>query len=283
MDTRDLRGKVGVVTGAGSGIGRATALALAERGADVAVCDVDERGVQETADAVKALGRSVLAEVVDVAQAAAMEDFARKTQAELQRVDIVINNAGIGNAGLFVDVPLDAWEKILAINIRGVVHGCHAFLPGMIEADRGGHIVNIASMAGYCQAPGMTAYGATKFAVLGFSESLRPELALHGIGVTAICPGVINTAIVRTAPMYGANDDPELREEGIRAFERRNYSPERVAAGILAAIRKNRSVAPISPEAWIGYWAKRFFPASVRWLARRSAMARRDRMGRETP
>ena len=83
--------------------------------------------------------------------------------------------------------------------------------------------------------------------------------------------------------MYGVNDDPQLREEGIRAFERRNYSPERVAAGILAAIRKNRSVAPISPEAWIGYWAKRFFPASVRWLARRSAMARRDRMGRETP
>ncbi len=278
MDTRNLSGKVGVVTGAGSGIGRATALALAERGANLAICDVDDIGLAETADRIKALGREVFSQTVDVAQADAMQAFSQATRSALGRVDIVVNNAGIGLAGLFVDVPLEAWTKILGINISGVIHGCHAFLPGMIEADAGGHIVNIASMAGYCQAPGMTAYGTTKFGVLGFSESLRAELSLHGIGVTAVCPGVINTAIVRTSKMYGLNEDPELRELGIRAFERRNYSPERVAQKILRAVQKNRGVAPISPEAWAGYWVKRLAPGLIAWFARRSARANQNRM-----
>ncbi len=278
MDTRNLSGKVGVVTGAGSGIGRATALALAERGANLAICDVDDIGLAETADRIKALGREVFSQTVDVAQADAMQAFSQATRSALGRVDIVVNNAGIGIAGLFVDVPLEAWTKILGINISGVIHGCHAFLPGMIEADAGGHIVNIASMAGYCQAPGMTAYGTTKFGVLGFSESLRAELSLHGIGVTAVCPGVINTAIVRTSKMYGLNEDPELREQGIRAFERRNYSPERVAQKILRAVQKNRGVAPISPEAWAGYWVKRLAPGLIAWFARRSARANQNRM-----
>jgi len=277
MDTRNLSGKVGVVTGASSGIGRATALALAERGANLAICDVDDVGLTQTADRIKALGREVLSQTVDVAQADAMQAFAQATRSALGRVDIVVNNAGIGLAGLFVDVPLEAWTKILGINISGVIHGCHAFLPGMIEADAGGHIVNIASMAGYCQAPGMTAYGTTKFGVLGFSESLRAELSLHGIGVTAVCPGVINTAIVRTSKMYGLNEDPELREQGIRAFERRNYSPERVAQKILRAVQKNRGVAPISPEAWAGYWVKRLVPGLIAWFARRSAKANQSR------
>jgi len=278
MDTRNLSGKVGVVTGAGSGIGRATALALAERGANLAICDVDDIGLAETADRIKALGREVFSQTVDVAQADAMQAFSQATRSALGRVDIVVNNAGIGVAGLFVDVPLEAWTKILGINISGVIHGCHAFLPGMIEADAGGHIVNIASMAGYCQAPGMTAYGTTKFGVLGFSECLRAELSVHGIGVTAVCPGVINTAIVRTSKMYGLNEDPELREQGIRAFERRNYSPERVAQKILRAVQKNRGVAPISPEAWAGYWVKRLAPGLIAWFARRSARANQSRM-----
>ena len=278
MDTRNLSGKVGVVTGAGSGIGRATALALAERGANLAICDVDDVGLAQTADRIKALGREVLSQTVDVAQADAMQAFAQATRSALGRVDIVVNNAGIGLAGLFVDVPLEAWTKILGINISGVIHGCHAFLPGMIEADAGGHIVNIASMAGYCQAPGMTAYGTTKFGVLGFSECLRAELSVHGIGVTAVCPGVINTAIVRTSKMYGLNEDPELREQGIRAFERRNYSPERVAQKILRAVQKNRGVAPISPEAWAGYWIKRLAPGLIAWFARRSARANQNRI-----
>ena len=268
MDTKDLSGKVAVVTGAASGIGRATALAMAERGADLAVCDIDEAGLKETAESIEGMGRRVTSARVDVAIAADVCKFADQAYSELGRVDILVNNAGIGVGGLFVDVPLEEWDTIIGINLKGVVHGCHVFLPRMIAAGHGGHVVNIASMAGYLPAPGMSAYCATKFGVLGLSESMRIELAEHQIGVTAICPGVINTPIVRTGRQYGALATDERREEGIRAFERRNYGPERVAQGILKAIQKNRGVAPVSPEAWAFYWVKRLFPWLISFVGR---------------
>ncbi len=262
MDTKNLFGKVAVVTGAASGIGRATALAMAERGADLAICDIDEAGLKETAESIEGMGRRVSSARVDVASADDLRAFADQAYADLGRGDILVNNAGIGVGGLVVDVPLEAWDAIIGINLKGVAYGCHIFLPRMIAAGNGGHVVNIASMAGFCHAPGMSAYCATKFGVIGLSESIRIELAEHRIGVTAVCPGIINTAIVRTGRQYGAIDTEERREEGVRAFARRNYGPERVAQGILKAIQKNRGVAPISPEAWGGYWVKRLFP----WL-----------------
>jgi NAD(P)-dependent dehydrogenase (short-subunit alcohol dehydrogenase family) len=268
MDTRNLSGKVAVVTGAASGIGRATALAMAERGADLAICDIDEAGLKETVESIESIGWRVFSGRVDVARADDLRTFADQTFSELGRVDILVNNAGIGVGGLFVDVPLEEWDTIVGINLKGVANGCHIFLPRMISAANGGHIVNIASMAGFCQAPGMSAYCATKFGVIGLSESIRIELAVHRIGVTVICPGVINTAIVRTGRNYGAMATDERREEGVRAFERRNYGPERVAQGILKAIGKNRGVAPVSPEAWVGYWAKRLFPWMISGLGR---------------
>jgi NAD(P)-dependent dehydrogenase (short-subunit alcohol dehydrogenase family) len=268
MDTNNLSGKVAVVTGAASGIGRATAVEFAVRGADVAICDVDEAGLKETAASIEGMGRRVCTARVDVASADDVRAFADQTYAELSRVDILVNNAGIGVGGLFVDVPLEEWDTIVAINLKGVAYGCHVFLPRMIAAGNGGHVVNIASMAGFCQAPGMSAYCATKFAVVGLSESIRIELAEHRIGVTAICPGVINTPIVRTGRQYGAIATDERREEGVRAFERRNYGPERVARGIMKAIQKNRGVAPVSPEAWAGYWTKRLFPWAISLVGR---------------
>jgi NAD(P)-dependent dehydrogenase (short-subunit alcohol dehydrogenase family) len=266
MDVTNLSGKVAVVTGAASGIGRETAWALAERGADIAICDVDEAGLKETGDRIRERGRRVFEERVDVASAEAMAAFADRTFAELGRVDVLVNNAGIGVGGDFVDVPLEEWDAILGINVKGVVHGCWFFLPRMIEAGQGGHVVNIASMAGYVAAPGMTAYTLTKFGVVGFSESLRNEVSRHRIGVTAICPGVINTPIVRSGHMYGEMATDEMRERGAQMFARRNYGPDRVARGILKAIQRNRAVAPVSPEAWVGYWFKRLFPGLLRWL-----------------
>ncbi len=275
MDVTRLSGKVAAVTGAASGIGRATALALAERGADLAICDLDEPGLEQTEKSIAGMGRRVLAMKVDVADAQAMRAFAERTFGELGRADVVVNNAGIGVGGNFVDVPLEQWNAIIDINLKGVVHGCSAFLPRMIEAGRGGHVVNIASMAGYFAAPSMTAYSATKFAVIGLSESLAAELGEHGIGVTAICPGIINTAIVHSSRMYGALATEAMREQGAQAFARRNYTPERVARGILKAIQRNRVVAPVSPEAWVAYWMKRLFPgltrAVMRWAMRRQA------------
>jgi len=273
MDITSLSGKVAVVTGAASGIGRETAWALAARGADMAICDVDEAGLKETGDRIRERGRRVLEERVDVASAEAMAAFADRTFAELGRVDVLVNNAGIGVGGDFVDVPLEEWDAILGINVKGVVHGCWFFLPRMIEAGQGGHVANLASMAGYFAAPGMTAYTLTKFGVLGFSESLRNEVSKHGIGVSAICPGVINTPIVRSSRMYGALATDEMRERGEQAFTRRNYGPDRVARGILKAIQRNRAVAPVSPEAWVAYWFKRLFPGLLRWVAGLGARA----------
>jgi NAD(P)-dependent dehydrogenase (short-subunit alcohol dehydrogenase family) len=258
---------VAVVTGAASGIGRATAHALAERGADLAVCDLDDAGLKESTERITAMGRRALALHVDVSRAEQVEDFAERTLAELGRVDIVVNNAGIGVGGPLTEVPLAEWEAIVGINLMGVVHGCYFFVPKLIAAGRGGHIVNVASMAGYVAAPSMSAYSATKYAVIGLSEALRAELAEHGIGVTAICPGVINTPIVRSTRMYGPQATEENRQRGIEAFQRRNYGPERVARGILRAIQRNRAVAPVSPEAQVAYWLKRLFPGLVRSVA----------------
>jgi NAD(P)-dependent dehydrogenase (short-subunit alcohol dehydrogenase family) len=232
---------------------------------------VDEAGLEETAEQIRQIGRRVVRSRVDVSSAEQVRDFAEQTCAELGRVDVLVNNAGIGLGGYFVEVPLAEWDTILGINLKGVIHGCYFFVPKMIEAGSVGHVVNVASMAGFAASPGMTAYTATKFGVVGFSESLRAELASQGIGVTAVCPGVINTPIIHTGQMYGSAATPENREKAIQFFEKRNYGPDRVARGILKAIQKNRAVAPISPEAWVGYWMKRLFPGLVAVVARFSA------------
>lgn len=272
MDVRSLNGKVAVVTGAASGIGRATALAMAERGADLAICDIDEAALGEAAGEVEARGSKALAVRVDVSDPDQVRELADRCYAEFARADIVVNNAGIGVGGPLVDIPLEEWNTIIGINLKGVVHGCHFFAPRMIEAARPGHIVNVASMAGYVPMPGMTAYSATKYGVVGISECLRGELAPYEIGVTAICPGMINTPIVRSSRMYGPDATEEVIEQGVAIFQRRNYGPEKVAAGILKAIQKNRAVAPVSPEAWVGYWVKRLTPGLLRVAA--NAMSR---------
>jgi NAD(P)-dependent dehydrogenase (short-subunit alcohol dehydrogenase family) len=276
MDVSNLAGQVACVTGAASGIGRATALELAQRGCALALCDLDEGGLHETADRAKALGRRVHAARVDVADLEPMRRFAADALAALGRIDLVVNNAGIAVSGDLVDVPPHEFARVVAVNLMGVVHGCYAFLPRLLEQGTGGHIVNVASLAGYVAGPGSTSYTASKFAVIGFSESLRAELRPHGIGVTAVCPGIIHTPIIRTSRAYGAAADPEYRARGARLFERRNYGPERVARGILRAIARNRAIAPITPEAWVGYWVKRLFPGLIALLGRASARRARS-------
>jgi NAD(P)-dependent dehydrogenase (short-subunit alcohol dehydrogenase family) len=277
VDVSDLSGRVALVTGAASGIGRETALALARRGADLALCDLDEAGLADTARAGEALGRRVLWRRVDVADREAMRAFADAVHAAHASVDVLVNNAGVGLAATFLDTPLEDWDWIVGINLLGVVHGCHFFVPKMVARGRGGHVVNISSMAGYLPSEALNAYTTTKFAVRGLSESLRIELARHGIGVTAVCPGIINTPIVERARARGAAAEPALRERGARLFQRRNYPPARVAANILRAIQRDRAVAPISPEAWLVWYLMRFFPGLVhRGMRRLSARSARE-------
>lgn len=273
METSNLRGRTVLVTGAGSGIGRELALLAARRGADLVVCDVDEPGLAEVESAVRDRGPGVLARQVDVASREQMRDFAEAVHAEAGPVDLLINNAGVGLGAGFLDTELEDWDWILGVNVLGVVHGCHFFVPRMVERGAGGHVVNLSSMAGFFATPSLSAYSATKFAVLGFSEALREELRPHGIGVTAICPGLINTPITRTARARGSLADPAARERAVALYARRGYGPDRVARNILRAVERDRTVVPVAAEAWIAYALKRVSPRLAGWAARRLAAA----------
>lgn len=269
MKTENLDGKVGVVTGAASGIGRATALEMARRGADIAMCDVDGTGLKETAMAIGDMGRRTYTQEVDVTQADRVQSFADATYETLGRADILVNNAGIATGGELLDVPLEEFRRVVEINLMGVVHGCYAFLPRMRDAGGRTHVVNIASLAGLWAGPGMASYFATKFGVVGFSCSLSDELEKYNIGVTAICPGVIDTEIVRSARTFGEAATEEVREQGLQFFKKRGYTPERVALKIMKAVQKGRVVAPVSPEAWLGYYVQRIAPWFPRWVGRK--------------
>jgi NAD(P)-dependent dehydrogenase (short-subunit alcohol dehydrogenase family) len=267
VDVRDLHGRFALVTGAGSGIGRASALAFARRGADLALCDVDEAGLAATSEAARGLGREVLAQRVDVARADEMGAFADAVHRRVPAVDVLMNNAGIAIAGGFLDTSLADWERIRGVNELGVIHGCHYFVPPMVRAGGPRHVVNVASMAAYIPSEALSAYTMTKYAVLGLSEALWLALRAHGIGVTAVCPGIIDTAIVRNAAYRGriAGSDAARRRMA-EVFARRGYPPERVAEGVLRAIQRNRAIAPITPEAFCLYHLKRLAPGFVRWL-----------------
>jgi NAD(P)-dependent dehydrogenase (short-subunit alcohol dehydrogenase family) len=273
---RDFAGKLVLVTGAASGIGRESALAFARAGADLVVCDVDERGLEETATAARGLGRRVLARRVDVASRDEVRAFAEAVHREHEAVDVLMNNAGVGLGGAFLETSLEDWEWVLAINLWGVIHGCHFFLPPMVRRGRGGHVVNVSSAAGFVATSPLAAYATSKFGVFGLSEALRDELRPHRIGVTTVCPGIIDTPITRTSRMVGRFATPHARTAIVEAYRRRNYGPERVAANVLKAVRRGRAVAPISPEAWVMYLVKRFAPGLVPALNRR-AQARMER------
>jgi NAD(P)-dependent dehydrogenase (short-subunit alcohol dehydrogenase family) len=221
---------------------------------------VDESGLAETEGEIRELGRSVLTRRVDVSSAQEMRAFAETVHREVEAVDLLMNNAGVGLGARFLDTLLEDWEWVVRINLFGVIHGCHFFVPPMVQRGRGGHVVNVSSAAGYAAGSVMTAYSTSKFGVLGLSEALREELAPFGIGVTAVCPGIINTSITQNSRLRGAVADPEQRRRFIELYRRRDYGPERVARNVLKAVQRNRAVAPISPEAWAFYALKRISP-----------------------
>lgn len=271
---RDLEGRLAVVTGAGSGIGQATSLALARAGAEVIAADINLASAQTTAD------RSDLihAVQVDVGDVAAMGEFAASIERDYGVPQIVVNNAGIGIGGPFLDTTLADWERIVDINLWGVIHGCRLFGRQMVAAGVEGQILNTASMAAYSPSRLLPAYSTTKAAVLMLSECLRAELAGAGIGVTAICPGFIDTNITRTTHIVGVSPEEERRrqEQAARAYGRRGYTPERVAAAILRAIRRNPAVLPVAPEAHVARTISRVSPSLLRGLGRLEL----DRVGR---
>lgn len=269
-DRRSFDGSLVVVTGAGSGIGRATALAFAERGAEVVAADLDAATAQRTAELAGLLGPAAHAYQVDVADPVAMEDFAKSVRHDLGVPDVVVNNAGIGMAGAFLDHSAEDWQRILDVNLWGVIHGARLFGAQMAERGEGGHIVNTASAAAFTPSRSLSAYATSKAAVLMLSECLRAELAGQGIGVSAICPGIVNTNITRTSRFVGlsAEDQSRSRQRAARAYAMRNFGPDGVAKQIVAAVRGNRPLVPVTPEAHLSYLASRLSPRTMRLLAR---------------
>ncbi|MBZ6088549.1 SDR family oxidoreductase [Streptomyces olivaceus] len=264
-------GQLVLVTGAGNGIGRSTALAFAEAGARVVAVDRDAEAAARTAELSRLIGASAAwAETVDVSDGTAMEALAARVAAEYGVVDVLVNNAGIGLSGSFFDTTPEDWRKVLDVNLWGVIHGCRLFGRQMAERGQGGHIVNTASAAAFQPSRALPAYGTSKAAVLMLSECLRAELAGQGIGVTAVCPGLVNTRITTTAHFTGVDHDEEkrLRRRTARLYGMRNYPPEKVADAVLEAVVRNRAVVPVTPEARGARLMSRLAPGVLRRLAR---------------
>lgn len=244
-----------VVTGAGSGIGRATAAALAARGARLAISDIDQARLDEVA---RELGAAVvIARKVDVGdrtQVAALADACHQLQ---DGVDVIVNNAGVGQSGGILDTTLDDWDFTLRVNLMGVVYGCHYFAPAMAARGRG-HIVNVSSMLGFYPTPRVVAYQASKYAVLGLTLSMRGELAAKGVGVTAICPGMISTGII--ADTRFSPDGVAARDKVARTFADHGWPPSRVADAIVEVIGSRTAVRPVGPEAWAAWGMVRLLP-----------------------
>lgn len=259
---KDFKNKVVLITGAGSGIGRETAYAFAKRGAVVIVADVNEEGGQQTVDKINQSSKGKAQFVYcDVSSRDSVAALSETVHNQYPHVDVLINNAGIGAAGTFLNTSLDMWDKVIDINLKGVVYGCHYFLPAMVKSKQPCHVINIASAAAFYAPQEMPIYGTSKSAVLGFTEILRQDMEQHNIGVTAICPGVINTPIVANTQVETREGDAkQFINRAVKIYEKRNYPPSKVAAAIVKAVENNSGVQPVSPEAWFMYYSKRLMP-----------------------
>jgi NAD(P)-dependent dehydrogenase (short-subunit alcohol dehydrogenase family) len=251
-----LEGALVLVTGAGRGIGRATASSFARRGGRVLAVDVDAAAAEQTAAA--CAGAAFGCDVADWEAVAALAD---RIHAEHGPLDVLVNNAGVGMTGGLTDVSIADWRWIRSINIDGVVHGCRAFGPAMV-ARGAGQVVNVSSGLGYTPRATEPAYVTTKAAVLALSQCLRADWSTHGVGVSVICPGVIDTSIVRSSRFLGARDAPDVRARAERLFGR-GHAPEMVAEAIVDAVRRDRAVVPVGWEARLGWWGHRFTPIAV--------------------
>jgi NAD(P)-dependent dehydrogenase (short-subunit alcohol dehydrogenase family) len=249
---KEFRGRVAAITGAGSGIGRALANALARQGAHVALSDIDDASLAETVAQCEGYGVKITSQHLDVADRQAVYTWADQVVADHGTVNLVINNAGVALGATVESVSYEDFEWLMNINFWGVVYGSKAFLPHLKQSGEG-HIVNLSSVFGLISVPSQSAYNAAKFAVRGFTDSLRMELEIEGanVSVTTIHPGGIKTNIARNARMdasvSGIAGDPE---KAVRDFERAFItSPEKAAQQILTAIRRDRRRALIGPDA----------------------------------
>jgi NAD(P)-dependent dehydrogenase (short-subunit alcohol dehydrogenase family) len=260
---------VTVVTGAGSGIGRATAQRFAGNGATVIVSDINEATGAETVEKIRAKGGNAVFRRLDVADVEDWESFTAWVCAEFGVPDVVVNNAGILIAGGFLEQSGDDWRRMIQINLMGPIIGSRLFVQRMVGAGTKGHIVNVASVGAFLPTGVAPSYVTAKAAVWMASQALRSEFGGQGIGVSAICPGLIRTNLAANGTRGGADSaDSAAWTAKLAAGQRFSFrSPERVAAAIERAVRFNLSTVPVGAEAWLGWYGYRLSPGLVRGLS----------------
>ena len=256
-----LKGKVAAITGAGSGIGRALALNLAAEGCHVAIADINEAGLNETADKVRSSGVRVTTHIVDVAKREQVKRYADEVVKAHGAVHIIINNAGVLIVETLEDLSYEDFEWLIGINLWGVVYGCKEFLPYLKQQDSA-NIVNISSVNGIFTNPNNGAYCTSKFAVRGFTETLAQELSDTRVKVSCVHPGGIKTNIVNNAKFYKSSDPSLAREESAAIFNRAmtHTMADKASQIIIAGIKKNKARIMVGTDAYVYDWLKRLFP-----------------------
>jgi NAD(P)-dependent dehydrogenase (short-subunit alcohol dehydrogenase family) len=253
-------GRVAIVTGGGSGIGAAIARALAARGSTVVIADIDEAAAKTLADEIgKGPAGAASAEVVDVTDADAVADLVASVTAAYGSLDLIFNNAGIAVAGLVDELTVDHWNRVIDVNLRGVVHGVHAAYPVMLRQGHG-HIVNTASLAGLVPGPGLAPYVAVKHGVVGLSLSLRAEAALRGVKVSAVCPGFVDTPLLGHVnpglPQTETGDNAAVLARMLGKL----YQADQLAQDVLRGVEQNRALIVAPRSARIAWRMSRYAP-----------------------
>lgn len=253
------------ITGAASGIGFETALAFAQAGANVILTDVGAHGLDVAREVIESCGVCCDAMVLDVSDRDAVRQVAQTVLARHGIPAVVINNAGIGFLGPFLYTSPEVWSRVFDVNLMGIVHVCQAFLPMMLQSPNPSHIVNIASVAGLHPAPNLSAYGASKHAVMGLHDALVMELMDTAIGLTVVCPGIINTPIVRNRQAV-SDVVPAAQVDKISSYYQRNGAPpSAVAARIVQAVRKGEGFVLVGPTATALHHIKRLSRTLANW------------------
>lgn len=256
-------GKLALVTGGASGIGKSLSEELSAQGAHVIVTDIDAAGAEVTAETILSGGGKSFYYPLDVSDEGMVSSLAHKIRQKHGIIDLLFNNAGIGLHGDFLSIPPEVWRKVFEINVMGIVNCSNAFVPAMIARGIGGHVINTASASGYFPSDKMAPYSATKHAAVGISGCQRLEWGKYNISVTAICPGIINTNIVKNMMTFGSSDRIGFKEKSEKIYIKRGYSADRVAKVVLKALPKSPYILPVSPEAWLFYYMTRLMPAAM--------------------
>ncbi|MGV0837318.1 SDR family oxidoreductase [Mycolicibacterium thermoresistibile] len=255
---RGFTGKRCLVTGAASGIGRATALKLAAEGAELFLTDRDADGLESAVAEARALGAQVpVHRALDISDYDAVAEFAADIHTDHPAMDVVMNIAGVSAWGTVDQLSHQQWKAMIDINLMGPIHIIETFIPPMMAAGHGGHLVNVSSAAGLVALPWHAAYSASKYGLRGMSEVLRFDLARHRIGVSVVVPGAVRTGLVQTIQIAGVDrDDPKV-QKWVDRFSGHAVSPERAADKILAGVRKNRYLIYTSADIRAFYLFKR--------------------------